>query len=233
MIINTYIHNAKTKLAFTLAEVLIVLGIIGIIAEMTIPTVMSNAQNAGYVAGLKKSISVFNSALSLANMDSGGFTGAYSNSDGVIDAFCNKLKCIKVCHSTDDRTGCFHTGSDWSKLDGSAAWGDFSSGGSNASAILSDGIMFNLSPSNFNCSAKTDVCMLLTIDVNGFKKPNKMGRDMFELYIEPTNVVPNGTQGASATGYDVLPSYCNPSITSTYNGCNCGGRIIIEGGMNY
>src|SRR5574344_1675094 len=42
------------KTAFTLAEILIVLGIIGIIAEMTIPTLMENVQKQEYVTALKK-----------------------------------------------------------------------------------------------------------------------------------------------------------------------------------
>src|SRR5574344_2775265 len=40
--------------AFTLAEVLIVLGIIGIVASMTIPTLMNKVAKQEYIAGLKK-----------------------------------------------------------------------------------------------------------------------------------------------------------------------------------
>lgn len=35
-------NNTKKKVAFTLAEVLITLGIIGIVVAMTIPTLMTN-----------------------------------------------------------------------------------------------------------------------------------------------------------------------------------------------
>lgn len=40
----------KRYAAFTLAEVLIVLGILGVIAEMTIPTLVQNTQKQAYVA---------------------------------------------------------------------------------------------------------------------------------------------------------------------------------------
>lgn len=43
--------------AFTVAEVLIVMGIIGIIAETTIPTLMRNTQDAEFKAGFKKEFS--------------------------------------------------------------------------------------------------------------------------------------------------------------------------------
>src|SRR5574344_161470 len=42
------------KQAFTLAEVLIVLGIIGIVAAMTIPTLMNKVAKQEYVTALKK-----------------------------------------------------------------------------------------------------------------------------------------------------------------------------------
>jgi type II secretory pathway pseudopilin PulG len=49
--------------AFTLAEVLITLGIIGVVAAMTIPTLISNITCARYKAKFKKAISVLNQAV--------------------------------------------------------------------------------------------------------------------------------------------------------------------------
>lgn len=46
------------KYAFTLAEVLITLGIIGIVAAMTLPTLVQNHKNAELQTGLKKAYSV-------------------------------------------------------------------------------------------------------------------------------------------------------------------------------
>lgn len=43
------------KKAFTLAEVLVTLGIIGVVAAMTMPTLINNTGNEKYVAKLKKS----------------------------------------------------------------------------------------------------------------------------------------------------------------------------------
>ena len=50
-------------LAFTLAEVLITLLIIGIVAALTIPSVISNAQQQEFKTGLKKAVSVLNEAI--------------------------------------------------------------------------------------------------------------------------------------------------------------------------
>ena len=51
-------HNA-----FTLAEVLITLLIIGIVAALTIPSVISNYQQQEFKTGLKKAVSVLNEAI--------------------------------------------------------------------------------------------------------------------------------------------------------------------------
>src|SRR5574344_2677103 len=59
------------KTAFTLAEVLIVLGIIGIVAAMTIPTLMNKIQKHEYVVGLKKEYSMLNSGFAHILADEG------------------------------------------------------------------------------------------------------------------------------------------------------------------
>ena len=47
--------KSMLKKAFTLAEVLVTLGIIGVVAAMTMPTLINNTGNEKYVAKLKKS----------------------------------------------------------------------------------------------------------------------------------------------------------------------------------
>ncbi len=54
-----------TKTAFTLAEVLITLGIIGIVAAMTLPVVTTKVNNIKFKSGFKKSLSVLNQAVNL------------------------------------------------------------------------------------------------------------------------------------------------------------------------
>ena len=48
---------------FTLAEILITLAIIGIVAALTIPSVISNYQQQEFKTGLKKAVSVLNEAI--------------------------------------------------------------------------------------------------------------------------------------------------------------------------
>ena len=59
------------KIAFTLAEVLITLGIIGIVAAMTLPTLIQSNKNKEVEAKLKKIYSVMNQAILLSEKDNG------------------------------------------------------------------------------------------------------------------------------------------------------------------
>ncbi len=53
------------KPAFTLAETLITLAVIGIIATLTLPSVISNTQQHEYKTGLKKAVSALNQAITM------------------------------------------------------------------------------------------------------------------------------------------------------------------------
>jgi len=59
------------RIAFTLAEVLIVLGIIGIVAQMTIPTLVNGVQKQVSVAKLEKFYSSMYQAIKLSEIDNG------------------------------------------------------------------------------------------------------------------------------------------------------------------
>ena len=79
-------------MAFTLAEVLITLGIIGIVAAMTLPSVINKIQNKDKTARLKKFYSSINQAVNRSIVDNGDpvywvETLAYHNSDSLYDWF--------------------------------------------------------------------------------------------------------------------------------------------------
>lgn len=66
------LHQGKNKMkkyfhaqGFTLAEVLITLAIIGVVAAISIPSVISNSQQQEFKTGLRKAVSVLNSAITM------------------------------------------------------------------------------------------------------------------------------------------------------------------------
>lgn len=64
-------RGGKKKVAFTLAETLITLGIIGVVAAMTIPNLITTHQKKVTVTKLQKSISVLNQAYKLSVAEQG------------------------------------------------------------------------------------------------------------------------------------------------------------------
>ena len=62
---------AAKRVAFTLAEVIITLGIIGVVAAMTLPTLIQNHQKQTYVAGLQKAMSTTSNMFKKMQADEG------------------------------------------------------------------------------------------------------------------------------------------------------------------
>ncbi len=76
------------KIAFTLAEVLITLGIIGVVAAMTMPTLIQNHKNQVVETSLKKFYSVMNQAIVRAEVDYGDRKFWYQD--------CNNYNCTEA-----------------------------------------------------------------------------------------------------------------------------------------
>lgn len=91
----------KVKLAFTLAEVLITLGIIGVVAAMTIPTLMSKYQEKVYKTQYKEIFSELNQVMKSLE-DDGRLPSSECttfNDDCFRALFATKLKVAHECYS--------------------------------------------------------------------------------------------------------------------------------------
>ena len=64
-------HHSLKKSAFTLAEVLITLGIIGVVAAITLPSLIQKYQKKTYIEGLKVGVSIFEQGFKAAMADDG------------------------------------------------------------------------------------------------------------------------------------------------------------------
>lgn len=209
----------KFEYAFTLAEVLVTLVIIGVISAMTIPTIIQNTNKQEYYARLKKNYSVILNALKLGQVHEGMlgdnkavFMPSESANASYETAvrFSKYLSTVKVCKNRNE-TGCgdvFYSIEYATAKDG--LWG-----GNYPTIILSDGTLYKIlqysSCSNVyntyvqdeNGNAVLDEngnqqdisynlshCGVIFMDVNGAKKPNKFGEDVFVLRIFPDAVTP-------------------------------------------
>ena len=85
----------NNKLGFTLAEVLITLGIIGVVAAITLPTVINKAQSMILKNQFKKAYSTFYNAMKLVQVQNGAPMACYYWDTNPYDAAGNGAKCNK------------------------------------------------------------------------------------------------------------------------------------------
>ena len=109
-------HTFKKSLAFTLAETLIVMGIIGVVAALTVPNLNSSTAEKEKIAKVKKVYAQLNEAMARATAVYGPFEEWFSldEEDPVImervgDRLTEFMKLSKNCGMSTDQ-GCFNNG---------------------------------------------------------------------------------------------------------------------------
>lgn len=218
-------HFSLKKAAFTLAEVLITLGIIGVVAAMTMPSLIQNYQEKATVTKLKKCYSLVSQAyVSILNDEGGSDTLQAGDDLEMMEKFGKYLKYQKTCGRNK---GCFPnvtyksvTGNGYSK------WEDDTTDRSRA--ILTDGtlIMFNKSVITEN---ENYIYAQIYVDINGFKGPNQLGRDFFYFYINPEKIVPAGAKALDEKNED--QKFTKNCIQQ--NGYACAAWVIYNENMDY
>ena len=179
---------------FTLAEVLVTLGIIGVVSAMTIPTLMQNHQRKVYVTQLHKVYNEFQQAATAQMTDRNAInlTEAGVRSDAGMKTFLqNQFKVVKDCTGTP--SNCF--ADSYTNMNGGAvtAYADTTA----PCFVLASGatICAKYNPSKrliidsdsplavLNVNYIANLIGDLIIDINGKQGPNIVGRDLFILGI--------------------------------------------------
>lgn len=218
-------HFSLKKAAFTLAEVLITLGIIGVVAAMTMPSLIQNYQEKATVTKLKKCYSLVSQAyVSILNDEGGSDTLQAGDDLEMMEKFGKYLKYQKTCGRNK---GCFPnvtyksvTGNGYSKWEYDTT--------DRSRAILTDGtlIMFNKSVITEN---ENYIYAQIYVDINGFKGPNQLGRDFFYFYINPEKIVPAGAKALEEKNED--QKFTKNCIQQ--NGYACAAWVIYNENMDY
>lgn len=197
----------KQFLGFTLAEVLIVLGIIGIVAEMTIPSMISNFQDSLYKTAYKKAYSVASQAWSAAYAE-GALTLCPSWFDGSgntcnqdnFNVFKSKFKVLKDCGTT--------TANCWN-MSGEQSWGG-SPTTSAPSFIDASGMSWS------KLSSTTTTSPELLVDTNGNKGPNAYGKDR-AIFVPFYSSYNNGAYKTNVPEIYLYPDFPNSDTTNWAN----------------
>ena len=171
------------RFGFTLAEVLITLGIIGVVAAMTIPTLMYSTQGAQYKAAYKKALSALSQAVTLnVALDEWSFADADNSTYKLEDMFNNRMNVVRqetgATNIKDSKGNPYKVAiSTVGKLQGVTGT-SLEIAGTNTTLFFNDGIMFTYDPAaSTNCTnadgATPKICKGF-IDVNGVKAPNRL-----------------------------------------------------------
>lgn len=223
--------NYKNLGGFTLAEVIITLGIIGVIAAMTIPSLIENVNNVKNTAILKQDIAILKQTFLRAN-DAGAFASIAKGNDiaemkyWFEDYFQAYLRPTQVCYDED---GCW--GKNVKRANGAiyAAYGG-SCGVKSVSFILPNGSFvcyddysggYKLDRT-FGIYPENAYYMAVLIDVNGANLPNIIGKDIFIfIYRSATNeLIP--------AGFDMTESEIEQNCRLSSSGFFCTAKAARQ-----
>jgi len=183
------------RAAFTLAEVLITLAVIGIVAALTIPSLIENHNTHAWATAKdlweKKMVEV------TRRMNVDGVMTGYSTTEDYFDTFKKYVKIVKTCDNNNINT-CYspkvvNTGRDGEievetsglKTASDLGLNDF--GTRTMSFVIADGttVIMAYNPNcpevdPFSSAGQSGQvgCMGMVIDVNGKKGPNRVGKDI-------------------------------------------------------
>lgn len=211
----------KNKGAFTLAEVLITLGIIGIVASMTLPALITQNQNKALEASLKKNYSVLQQAFNMYQAEHGErlkpeIIGKHELKSAIIKYFSVLTNCGFGADDADKAcVPAYEIGTENYK-------GYYKTYNKNVMRLnfLDDGQFILKDGSAIFIENVLENRVFISIDVNGYrKKPNQWGHDLFTFQLmKDGRILP---VGAPETVYSNKNTYCSVTSTNNYNGVAC------------
>lgn len=215
-----------TQRGFTLAELLITLGIIGIICAMTIPALVNQVQDKQFKEAAKEAFSKASQAVQQMKLDEGGSLAYYYvTASSFKPIFMQYFKVVKDCLPLGDAcvqaTSISHIYSNLANGDANTSCMSF------GQFITADGMFWGI----YNYPAYTTARMMITVDVNGYgKKPNVFGKDVFvfELKNDGKDIL---TPMGGPSSYYPADTYCQRVDDGLKQGLGCMQNVMQ--GINY
>ena len=192
------LKNQKLKTGFTLAEVLITLVIIGVVAALTIPTAINNSKEQELKSQFAKGYSTVSQAVYKTIMnDFYGYVAcsyykdastnsfdygrtATADCPNFYNAFAKNLSIQKVCEGNSKSGGCVPTYQSYNNSGGCGGYNSSNINSATTSYVLSNGQIIIPYTSSF-------LHPLFLIDINGHKGPNAYGKDLFSFRVTRTS----------------------------------------------
>ena len=237
-------HNYCT--GFTLAEVLITLGIIGIIAALTMPTLIANYQKKRTVTQLKATYSILNQAFEAAKADYGdmdnwdmdSYKGQTTGGKELFKSFTEKyflpyIKPVKNYGITKfsnigyEQIYYLNKNIDSNSLNSQKYIISLANGSIVGLSLDThcDEIKEDSDGNKICTSGHYYTSIYIIVDINGIKKPNTIGKDIFVMSMY-SNKFGFYRYPASENKRDILLQYCSKNSIENRH---CGRLIQYDG----
>lgn len=234
--------NSKLA-AQTLAEIVIVAGLSGIIAELEIPTLKLQIFHLETIAKLKKTYgslsAIYDDAIYRDGAPDGWNLGNPGDPTGLANINNVMSKYLNVDINCGTGAGCFPDVK-YDNLRGKDLDVSMNQDTTFTKMRLADGSSIAFTQIEGNCTQDwgdsyylQNVCGLINIDINGNSKPNKYGEDMFGFVFSQGGITPLGTPMQNQNGYGDL---CNTNInknTAYPNGMSCTAWVMYKENFEY
>ncbi len=218
------------KQGFTLAEVLITLGIVGVVAVLSIPSAMKNYHNRVYTAQLQKTYAQISGAVEMIMHDErvdnfyetkaamAQTTTANNCTVGACYFLGNYFGAVKKnCANTTERCIVGTPNNPYRTLTGS-----------NAGGITSDYCVQTTNDAAI-CMKREKDYVYICVDVNGIKKPNIAGRDLFCMDIKSNGAITDfGSKSPDPAVPGAEGKDCNTGF-GNFQSAGCLSAIIDAG----
>lgn len=207
--------NTK-KTGFTLAELLVVVMILGIVAVLVVPGLVRKYNKSGFEKQLGSFYNDLSHSMAIAQAENTRFLSlsplATSQTGGILKNYMQvKEEVTNECNTIDEETGnvsaksrtpCF--AETYKSIDGSATISSSAFCTTGTSMILLSGVAVCITPMTTNETNLRDNSSDVFVDLNGAEPPNVGGKDLFRmnLYSDATideQVKPSARQGANRT----------------------------------
>lgn len=180
---------------FTLAEVLITLGIIGVVAAMTIPVLMSNHRKKVLSVSLQKAYSTITNGIRMSEIDNGMMSDWPDGKTLDFNTFWSTYLSpyfvgSKICNTMNDCGYRETVDSKFRKQWSNAQWKLSSTAGDELLFQLADGTVVHWAKNTYNSEGEIWYNYRIYIDVNGPKAPNTYCKDVYPFYRNKGSIIP-------------------------------------------
>ena len=229
----------KLKPAFTLAEVLITLGIIGVVAAMTIPGLINKYQKHVIESNLKETYSILQQTMRFTEYDDVSLDIDMENNDlsyikSWFETFLQPhLKYAQVCY---DESGCWQSQGATKTLSGGTAYCNRTGIGIGSDIVtirLNNGANLCLDSygkasilNYFGVEISDSSGFIIFIDANGDRAPNVIGKDIYAVvFTVDDGLVPAGKDQSN----EDIDSNCKSGVSSSNAGYWCMMKVKNSG----